>query len=293
MKKKEFIEAVEAATNVAKIKKLVADNNVEIDLAGMNKDDAKSAVLQIIEDEYSELEDDDELIVEEPDEEGEEEPDEEGEEGNQGNGIITNRNKNKKVETLAEKIKRIKTDANRDCDDIVRTVKYLNNITEKDGEYGTYNMGTMTLETPIDGYVAETDEFGVTTWVPGDQTMVFFITSALIATIREDPQMAGVYNKIRDDETLLYQVVANTKFKMLVEYVSANQSWTNPFSRNAHPTPRSYDHDWIAVMPYAVAELGPDAQMWADMNALGGNVKADVVLALLAQRKKSLKSIRR
>lgn len=293
MNKEDLLKLVDEAGNLAAVKKIAVENHLEVDLTGLNKEEAKNALREYIES----LDDDDDLLDDEnpddenPDDEnpiGDENPDDE----NPGaEGSKRNNNKKEKTKTTLEIAKALMKDPNRDIDNVTRKVTYINNLRDKEGEYGEYTMGTLTIDTPIEGFVASEDEFGVVEYVPGDQTMINFMVPSLIATLRDNKQLAGIYNKIRDNHDLLYQIMADTEVRMLIEYVPANTPWTNPFSRSRKPTVREYDHDVCIAMIYGIKKLGPQAELWADMESIGnmGMSNPAVVLALLDRMKKQMK----
>lgn len=293
MTREELVQLVDEAGNLAKVKKVINDLGIaeELDTEGKTKDELKDAIKAYFED----MSDDEfKQFFAEPEDDSEDDPEDNNDDSDNDDyedDHHAGRNKNKKAtKTPEEIVKELMKDPSRDCDNITRTITYLNSLKEVEGEYGDYKLGTLTIDIPIDGFVAEDDGFGNTTWVVGDQTMITFITSSIIATLRNDPELAGVYNKIREDENLLYQVLAGTKVKMLVEYVPANTDWVNPFSRSRRPTVRNYDHDTCIAMIYKIESLGPDAQLWADMSVVGANALSPaVVLAMLEARRKKLR----
>lgn len=285
MKKEDFLQMVDEMSKVAQAKKFIKDHELEedVDLDGLNLADAKAAITEFIES----LEDDDELFDES--ETGVEDSTEENDDENEGSN---KRNANKKVKTTLDIAKELMKDKNRDIDNITRTVKYVNSLRDVEGEYGDYEMGTLTIDSPIEGYVAETDEdTGETTYTLGDQTLINFMVPTMIATLRENKQLAGIYNKVKADTSLLYQVLAGTEVRMLVEYVPKNTDWVNPFSHRKNPTVRNYDHDVVIAMIYDIKNLGPTAELWADMELLGGAaMNPAVAMALLERAKKTMKS---
>lgn len=291
MTREELVQLVDEAGNLAKVKKVINDLGIaeELDTEGKTKDELKDAIKAYFED----MTDDefDNFFNEEAEDESDDEDDAEDDDDPEDDDRRAGRNKNKKAtKTPEEIVKEILREGVRDCDDVTRTIMYLNSITEKEGEYGDYNLGTLTIDKPIDGFIAEDDGFGGTRYVPGDQDMIMFITNTFISTLRNDPELASVYNKIKKDNDLLYKVCPGTRVKMLIEYVPANTDWYNPFSRKRNPTPKNYDHDWVAAMIYKIVEIGPTAQLWSDMETVGVEaLNPAVVLAMLEARRKKLR----
>lgn len=285
MNKEDLLKLVDEAGNLAAVKKIANENNLEVDLTGLNKEDAKNALREYIDS----LEDDDE----DEDEDAVQTDEDEVEDEDEDDDAPRKRNNNKKEKTKSplEIAKALMKDPNRDIDNVVREIKYLNNLRDYEGDYGEYQMGTLTIDVPIEGFVASEDEFGVVTYVPGDQVMINFMVPSMIATIRNHKQLSGLYNKIREDHNLLYQLMPGSQVRMLIEYVPANTPWTNPFSNSRKPTVREYDHDVCIAMIYDIKKLGPQAEMWADMESIGnaGMSNPAVVLALLDRMKKQMK----
>lgn len=285
--KEEVLQKVEEATSLRGLKKILEENEVEVNLEGMTFAKAKEAIKNFFadddDDDADEVDDDDE-VIDDTDEVDDDDDDDK-----------KHRNDVKNKRTMADIIKDMKKDVNRDVDFIERKVKFLNSLRDVEGEYGEYAMGTLTLDAPIKGYVASLNpETGETDYVLGDQELVNFIVPSLIHTLRDNPEFAALYNKVRDDDTLLYKILAGTTVKMAVEYVTANTDWTNPLSRNRNQQVRSFDHDTVIVTIYDVKELGPDAELWADLERIQsmGAVSPAVVLALLDRNKKKMKSRR-
>lgn len=281
MEKDELLQKVEEAKSLKKLSELVENEELEVNIEGLNLTDAKEAVKNYIEE-----------LPEDEDGDGDGDDDNEGDDGD---GNKKHRNDVKNQRTMADIIKEMKKDPNRDVDFIERRVKYLNSLRDVEGEYGEYAMGTLTLDAPIKGYVATVNpETGDTDYVLGDQELVNFIVPSLIHTLRDNPEFAALYNKVRDDDTLLYKILAGTTVKMAVEYVDANTDWINPLSRNRNQQTRQFDHDTVIVTIYDVKELGPDAELWSDLERIQsmGAVSPSVVLALLDRNKKRIKSRR-
>lgn len=294
MEKDELLQKVEETKSLKKLSELVENEELEVSIEGLNLADAKEAVKNYIE----ELPEDEDGDNGDDDNEGNDNEDgnEDGNEGNnEGSDEKKHRNDVKNQRTMADIIKEMKTDQNRDVDFIERRVKYLNSLRDVEGEYGEYAMGTLTLDAPIKGYVATVNlETGDTDYVLGDQELVNFIVPSLIHTLRDNPEFAALYNKVRDDDTLLYKILAGTTVKMAVEYVDANTDWINPLSRNRNQQTRQFDHDTVIITIYDVKELGPDAELWSDLERIQsmGAVSPSVVLALLDRNKKRIKSRR-
>lgn len=285
METNELLQKVEETKSLKKLAELVENEELEVNIEGLNLADAKEAVKKYIEELPAEDDDDDD------DDNNEGDDDDDDDEGSDKK----HRNDVKNKRTMADIIKEMKKDPNRDVDFIERRVKYLNSLRDVEGEYGEYAMGTLTLDAPIKGYVATVNpETGDTDYVLGDQELVNFIVPSLIHTLRDNPEFAALYNKVRDDDTLLYKILAGTTVKMAVEYVDANTDWINPLSRNRNQQVRQFDHDTVIVTIYDVKELGPDAELWSDLERIQsmGAVSPSVVLALLDRNKKKIKSRR-
>ena len=301
METNELIQLVEETTDLRKLKKLMDENSITVDIKGMTIDKAKAAVIEYLKPEDDDEDDDVENNDDENDaEDGEADDAEDGEADDDEDGDAEDekkprRNAGKKQKTMAEIIKEMKADTSRDVDFIEREIKFLNSLRDVEGEYGEYAMGTLTLAEPIEGYVASVnEENGETEYTLGDQELVNFIVPSLIHTLRDNPEMAGIYNKVRDDDSLLYKVLAGTTVKMAVEYVPANTDWVNPLSRNRNKQTRQFDHDTVITTIYGIKNLGPDAELWADLERVGsiGAISPAVVLALLDRSKKKIKSRR-
>lgn len=289
----ELLKKIEEISNLRELKKLITENGIEIDIKGMSLDDAKSAVIEALKAEDENVDDADESDVDDEADEADSDTDEGDDESDDSDEKPkAKRNAKKRTESMTEIALKMAKDPNRDCDIITREIKYLNSIRDEDGEFGEYSTGTMTLAEPIEGYVAETDPVtGNVTYVLGDQTMIRIIIPSFINTLRESPELASVYNKIRDDDTLLYKVLAGTKVKMVVEYVSANTEWTNPLSRNRTKIVRTFDHDTVIATVFDIVALGPSGELWTDLEMLNGiaDLNPGVVLALLDKTKKKMR----
>ena len=293
METNELIQLVEETTDLRKLKKLMDENSITVDIKGMTIDKAKAAVIEYLKPEDDDEDDDVENNDDENDAENGEADDDEDDDAEDEKK--PRRNAGKKQKTMAEIIKEMKADPSRDVDFIEREIKFLNSLRDVEGEYGEYAMGTLTLAEPIEGYVASVnEENGETEYTLGDQELVNFIVPSLIHTLRDNPEMAGIYNKVRDDDSLLYKVLAGTTVKMAVEYVPANTDWVNPLSRNRNKQTRQFDHDTVITTIYGIKNLGPDAELWADLERVGsiGAISPAVVLALLDRSKKKIKSRR-
>lgn len=293
METNELIKLVEETTDLRKLKKLMDENSITVDIKGMTIDKAKAAVIEYLKPEDDDNDDDAENNDDENDAENDDSDDDE--DGDTEDEKKPRRNAGKKQKTMAEIIKEMKADPSRDVDFIDREVKFLNSLRDVEGEYGEYAMGTLTLAEPIEGYVASVnEENGETEYTLGDQELVNFIVPSLIHTLRDNPEMAGIYNKVRDDDSLLYKVLAGTTVKMAVEYVPANTDWVNPLSRNRNKQTRQFDHDTVITTIYGIKNLGPDAELWADLERVGsiGAISPAVVLALLDRSKKKIKARR-
>lgn len=147
-----------------------------------------------------------------------------------------------------------------------RQIKVVNTIRHIVGDNGEYNRICLSFTKNIDGYVAVTDENEMVDWKKGKTDMVFVLDGSIIATIKNNPELAPYYNAIRENPELLYTILAGSVVMVLTEDVPADTEYVNPFSRNS--APKEYDHDWMSTNIYEIVSLGKAAKEWIALQKL-------------------------
>lgn len=177
-----------------------------------------------------------------------------------------NGNNDEEEFTPAKIVAKAMADENREINLYERVIKVVNTIKKIDGDNGEYHRVALSFEKPVDGYVAHEDPDEGIVWERGKTNMVFVIFGSILATIKNNKELAPYYDSIREDPRVLYTILAGTKVKSMLEYVPADTPYVNPFSTTGKE--REYDHDWCATAIYEITELGKAAKDWLKIKKL-------------------------
>lgn len=180
----------------------------------------------------------------------------------------TNEEESEDYSTLTPRqiVAKLMADENRDISTYSREIKVVNTIRKMNGDNGEYERVCLTLTKKIDGFVARENPDEGVVWEAGKTDMIFVLAGSILATIKNNEELAPYYNAIREDSSLLYTVLAGSKVKIVTENVPADTEYINPFGRNG--AVREYDHDWCAVNIYEIISLGKAAREWLALQKL-------------------------
>ena len=107
-------------------------------------------------------------------------------------------------------------------------------------EQPNYVMVSLTLDEPVEGYVAN-EETGV--FERGETRTVFTSSFTLVNVMRDDDTLAWAATSLRESPQGFQVILAGAKVNIIEQEVAADEVFVDPFS--AKGTPRVFGHDTI------------------------------------------------
>ena len=133
----------------------------------------------------------------------------------------------KSFETVSAELKKVK------ANNVVTTTVRNINVTDMT----TWQRVSITLKTPVKGYVA--DEEG--NYSEGEVNVIFVSSFSVIAAFRNNPKTAFAGNYIAEHPNCLQVLLSGAKIEIVQEAVTEGQEYINPWSSNPTPTPVEHD----------------------------------------------------
>ena len=134
----------------------------------------------------------------------------------------------------------------------INSVRVKNvNFTEKDN----YTMISLTLGTPIEGYV--TKDNGVS-YEKGNTNTMFTSLFAIAGALKEDEDLGWMANSLLENPQALNLILNGSQIDIIQQEIPAGEEFTNPFSTQANPEPQVYDHDIVVnhVLGFKLGQTG-------------------------------------
>lgn len=103
------------------------------------------------------------------------------------------------------------------------------------------------------------DAFGIQQVVLGKTHNVIVGAYAVSAVMKDNPRTAIFAARIGGDEDIANMLFAGGTMDILMEYVAAGETYTNPFSRNGATTTFDRDHVIFHILSLTMGEAGRDA----------------------------------
>ena len=133
----------------------------------------------------------------------------------------------KRFETVSAELKKVK------ANNVVTTT--VRNINVKD--MTTWQRVSITLNTPVKGYIADDDG----NYSEGEVNVIFVSSFSVVAAFRNNPKTAFAGNYIAEHPNCLQVLLSGAKIEIVQEAVTEGQEYSNPWSAN--PTPVPVEHD--------------------------------------------------
>ena len=133
----------------------------------------------------------------------------------------------KSFETVSAELKKVK------ANNVVTTT--VRNINVKD--MTTWQRVSITLNTPVKGYIADDDG----NYSEGEVNVIFVSSFSVVAAFRNNPKTAFAGNYIAEHPNCLQVLLSGAKIEIVQEAVSEGKEYSNPWSNN--PTPVPVEHD--------------------------------------------------
>ena len=133
----------------------------------------------------------------------------------------------KSFETVSAELKKVK------ANNVVTTT--VRNINVKD--MTTWQRVSITLNTPVKGYIADDDG----NYSEGEVNVIFVSSFSVVAAFRNNPKTAFAGNYIAEHPNCLQVLLSGAKIEIVQEAISEGKEYTNPWSNN--PTPVPVEHD--------------------------------------------------
>lgn len=127
----------------------------------------------------------------------------------------------------------------------------VRNINTKD--MSTWTRVSVTLDKLVKGYVVdqETGEY-----VIGNTNVIYVSTFSLIAAMRENPDLAFAGNHLIEHPLAIGVVFGGAKIDVILEKVTENQEYKNPFSDNATEVIIEHDNYFAHIHNIRLSERG-------------------------------------
>lgn len=127
----------------------------------------------------------------------------------------------------------------------------VRNINTKD--MSTWTRVSVTLDKPVKGYVVdqETGEY-----VIGNTNVIYVSTFSLIAAMRENPDLAFAGNHLIEHPLAIGVVFSGAKIDVILEKVTEDQEYKNPFSDNATEVVIEHDNYFAHIHNIRLSERG-------------------------------------
>ena len=133
----------------------------------------------------------------------------------------------KSFETVSAELKKVK------ANNVVTTT--VRNINVKD--MTTWQRVSITLNTPVKGYIADDDG----NYSEGEVNVIFVSSFSVVAAFRNNPKTACAGNYIAEHPNCLQVLLSGAKIEIVQEAVTEGQEYSNPWSSNPTPTPVEHD----------------------------------------------------
>ena len=133
----------------------------------------------------------------------------------------------KSFETVSAELKKVK------ANNVVTTTVRNINVTDMT----TWQRVSITLNTPVKGYIADDDG----NYSEGEVNVIFVSSFSVVAAFRNNPKTAFAGNYIAERPNCLQVLLSGAKIEIVQEAVSEGKEYTNPWSNN--PTPVPVEHD--------------------------------------------------
>ena len=133
----------------------------------------------------------------------------------------------KSFETVSAELKKVK------ANNVVTTTVRNINVTDMT----TWQRVSITLNTPVKGYIADDDG----NYSEGEVHVIFVSSFSVVAAFRNNPKTAFAGNYIAEHPNCLQVLLSGAKIEIVQEAVSEGKEYTNPWSNN--PTPVPVEHD--------------------------------------------------
>lgn len=133
----------------------------------------------------------------------------------------------KSFETVSAELKKVK------ANNVVTTTVRNVNVTDMT----TWQRVSITLNTPVKGYVADEDG----NYSEGEVNVIFVSSFSVIAAFLNNPKTAFAGSYIREHPNCLKVLLSGAKIEIVQEAVTEGQEYTNPWSSNPTPTPVEHD----------------------------------------------------
>lgn len=133
----------------------------------------------------------------------------------------------KSFETVSAELKKVK------ANNVVTTTVRNINVTDMT----TWQRVSITLKTPVKGYVADKEG----NYSEGEVNIIFVSSFSVIAAFRNNPKTAFAGKYIAEHPNCLQVLLSGAKIEIVQEAVTEGQEYTNPWSSNPTPTPVEYD----------------------------------------------------
>ena len=133
----------------------------------------------------------------------------------------------KSFETVSAELKKVK------ANNVVTTT--VRNINVKD--MTTWQRVSITLNTPVKGYIADDDGH----YSEGEVNVIFVSSFSVVAAFRNNPKTAFAGKYIAEHPNCLQVLLSGAKIEIVQEAVSEGKEYINPWSNN--PTPVPVEHD--------------------------------------------------
>ena len=101
----------------------------------------------------------------------------------------------------------------------------------------TWQRVSITLNTPVKGYIADDDG----NYSEGEVNVIFVSSFSVVAAFRNNPKTAFAGNYIAEHPNCLQVLLSGAKIEIVQEAVSEGKEYSNPWSNN--PTPVPVEHD--------------------------------------------------
>ena len=133
----------------------------------------------------------------------------------------------KSFETVSAELKKVK------ANNVVTTTVRNINVTDMT----TWQRVSITLNTPVKGYIADDDG----NYSEGEVNVIFVSSFSVVAAFRNNPKTAFAGNYIAEHPNCLQVLLSGAKIEIVQEAVSEGKEYTTPWSNN--PTPVPVEHD--------------------------------------------------
>ena len=133
----------------------------------------------------------------------------------------------KSFETVSAELKKVK------ANNVVTTTVRNINVTDMT----TWQRVSITLNTPVKGYIADDDG----NYSEGEVNVIFVSSFSVVAAFRNNPKTAFAGNYIAEHPNCLQVLLSGAKIEIVQEAVSEGKEYTNPWSNNPTPVPVQHD----------------------------------------------------